>query len=88
MSDALLFDRRRCQGATRRAEQHLQERRGAQRSKKPSLHNEREGVRRGLAEQEGGAWVLGRMRSGALGAMGELELPNVNFEAQRSVSVH
>ena len=63
MSDALLFDRRRwrCQGVTRRAEEHLhvQELRGAQCSRNAHLRNEQEGLERGLAEAKGVAGVLG-----------------------------
>ena len=59
MSDALLFDRRRCQGVTRRAEEHLQELRGAQCSRNAHLCNEQEGLERGLAEAKGVAGVLG-----------------------------
>ena len=70
MSDALLFDRRRCQGVTRRAEEHLQELRGAQCSRNAHLRNEQEGLERGLAEAKGVAGVLGTCGrdKGALGA--------------------
>ena len=55
----MLLDWRRCRSATRRAEEHLQELRGAQCSRNAHLRNEQEGLERGLAEAKGVAGVLG-----------------------------